>query len=228
MAVFFTKAALLTFGGAYAVLPYVNQARSRRYGWLTAEQMIDGLALGETTPGPLIMVVAFVGFVGAWTKAALGPDALALAGIAGAMRRHVLHVPAVVPVHPRRRAARRDRRAASSRSRRRSPASRRRSSASSSTSRCSSRWHVFTTRGGIDVAAIARRCGRGAGAVPLQHRRDPGHRSRRAGRDRDRARASLVNQPICQRCWHCWQQTTSVRPVSASRESRASITSNLP
>ncbi len=54
------------------------------YGWLTAEQMIDGLALGETTPGPLIMVVAFVGFVGAWTKAALGPDALAVAGIAGA------------------------------------------------------------------------------------------------------------------------------------------------
>ena len=84
MAVFFTKAAFLTFGGAYAVLPYVNQAAVQTYGWLTAEQMIDGLALGETTPGPLIMVVAFVGFVGAWTKAALGPDALALAGIAGA------------------------------------------------------------------------------------------------------------------------------------------------
>ena len=84
VAVFFTKAAFLTFGGAYAVLPYVNQAAVQTYGWLTAEQMIDGLALGETTPGPLIMVVAFVGFVGAWTKAALGPDALALAGIAGA------------------------------------------------------------------------------------------------------------------------------------------------
>jgi chromate transporter len=84
MAVFFTKAAFLTFGGAYAVLPYVNQAAVQTYGWLTAEQMIDGLALGETTPGPLIMIVAFVGFVGAWTKAALGPDALALAGIAGA------------------------------------------------------------------------------------------------------------------------------------------------
>ncbi len=54
------------------------------YAWLTASQMIDGLALGETTPGPLIMVVAFVGFVGGWTKAVLGPEFLALAGIAGA------------------------------------------------------------------------------------------------------------------------------------------------
>jgi len=62
---FFTKAALLTFGGAYAVLPYVYQAAVENYHWLTATQMIDGLALGETTPGPLIMVVAFVGYVGA-------------------------------------------------------------------------------------------------------------------------------------------------------------------
>ena len=59
---FFTKAALLTFGGAYAVLPYVYQGAVEHYGWLTPTQMIDGLALGETTPGPLIMVVAFVGF----------------------------------------------------------------------------------------------------------------------------------------------------------------------
>src|SRR5437879_3292831 len=81
---FFTKAALLTFGGAYAVLPYVYQGGVENYQWLTATQMIDGLALGETTPGPLIMVVAFVGFVGAWTKAAFGPEALALAGCAGA------------------------------------------------------------------------------------------------------------------------------------------------
>jgi len=81
---FFTKAALLTFGGAYAVLPYVYQGAVEHYGWLTPTQMIDGLALGETTPGPLIMVVAFVGFVGAWTKAALGPEALALAGCLGA------------------------------------------------------------------------------------------------------------------------------------------------
>jgi chromate transporter len=81
---FFTKAALLTFGGAYAVLPYVYQGAVETYGWLTAGQMIDGLALGETTPGPLIMVVAFVGFVGGWTKALFGPEALVVAGIAGA------------------------------------------------------------------------------------------------------------------------------------------------
>ena len=84
MAWFFTKAALLTFGGAYAVLPYVYQGAVEGYSWLTPAQMIDGLALGETTPGPLIMVVAFVGFVGGWTKALFGPEALALAGIAGA------------------------------------------------------------------------------------------------------------------------------------------------
>ena len=82
---FFTKAALLTFGGAYAVLPYVYQGAVEHYQWLTPAQMIDGLALGETTPGPLIMVVAFVGFVGAWTQAALGAGALALAGCAGAI-----------------------------------------------------------------------------------------------------------------------------------------------
>ncbi|MCI0485736.1 MAG: chromate transporter, partial [Blastocatellia bacterium] len=81
---FFTKAALLTFGGAYAVLPYVYQGAVEYYQWLTGTQMIDGLALGETTPGPLIMVVTFVGFVGAWTKALFGPDALFLAGVAGA------------------------------------------------------------------------------------------------------------------------------------------------
>jgi chromate transporter len=81
---FFTKAAMLTFGGAYAVLPYVYQGGVETYQWLTAAQMIDGLALGETTPGPLIMIVAFVGFIGGWTKALLGPDALLLAGIAGA------------------------------------------------------------------------------------------------------------------------------------------------
>jgi chromate transporter len=67
MAWFFTKAALLTFGGAYAVLPYVYQGAVEHYAWLTPAQMMDGLALGETTPGPLIMVVAFVGFVGGWS-----------------------------------------------------------------------------------------------------------------------------------------------------------------
>ena len=75
---FFTKAALLTFGGAYAVLPYVYQGAVEQQHWLSATQMIDGLALGETTPGPLIMVVAFVGFVGGWVRQVLGPDALFL------------------------------------------------------------------------------------------------------------------------------------------------------
>jgi chromate transporter len=77
---FFTKAALLTFGGAYAVLPYVYQGAVDHYHWLTATQMIDGLALGETTPGPLIMVVAFVGFVGGYVKSVFGPEHLFLAG----------------------------------------------------------------------------------------------------------------------------------------------------
>jgi chromate transporter len=85
---FFTKAALLTFGGAYAVLPYVYQGAVGHYGWLTPTQMIDGLALGETTPGPLIMVVAFVGFVGGYLSAELralfGPDGLFLAGAVAA------------------------------------------------------------------------------------------------------------------------------------------------
>lgn len=80
MAWFFTKAALLTFGGAYAVLPYVYQGAVGHYQWLTPTQMIDGLALGETTPGPLIMVVAFVGFVGGYVKALLGTEHLFLSG----------------------------------------------------------------------------------------------------------------------------------------------------
>jgi len=81
---FFTRAALVTFGGAYAVLPYVYQGGVEHYQWLTGTQMIDGLALGETTPGPLIMVVAFVGFIGGWSKEIFGPDTLLLAGAAGA------------------------------------------------------------------------------------------------------------------------------------------------
>jgi chromate transporter len=70
MARFFTRVALLSFGGAYAVLPYVAQGAVEQFGWLTAAQMVDGLALGETTPGPLIMVVAFVGFMGGLTTGA--------------------------------------------------------------------------------------------------------------------------------------------------------------
>ena len=81
---FFTKAALLTIGGAYAVLPYVYQGAVGQYGWLSPTQMIDGLALGETTPGPLIMIVAFVGFVGGYVKQVFGPDQLFLAGAVAA------------------------------------------------------------------------------------------------------------------------------------------------
>jgi chromate transporter len=82
---FFTTAALLTFGGAYAVLPYVYQGAVTHHGWLTPGQMIDGLALGETTPGPLIMVVAFVGFVGAYVQALFGPELQFVAGAVAAV-----------------------------------------------------------------------------------------------------------------------------------------------
>ena len=81
---FFTRVALLSFGGAYAVLPYVAQGAVEQFGWLSASQMLDGLALGETTPGPLIRVVAFVGFMGDWHQAlasAANPWPLALAAV---------------------------------------------------------------------------------------------------------------------------------------------------
>lgn len=81
---FFTKAALVTFGGAYAVLPYVYQGAIDHYSWLSPTQMIDGLALGETTPGPLIMVVAFVAFLGGYINELFGPDQLLLAGAVAA------------------------------------------------------------------------------------------------------------------------------------------------
>lgn len=84
MAVFFSKAALLTFGGAYAVLPYLHQGAVDHYHWLGSAQMMDGLALGETTPGPLIMIVAFIGFVSAWGQAVFG-EHLLLAGMCGAL-----------------------------------------------------------------------------------------------------------------------------------------------
>jgi len=84
MATFFTKAALLTFGGAYAVLPYVYQGAVEHHGWLTGPQMIAGLALGETTPGPLIMVVAFVGFAGGWQAPFLGADTALASGVLAA------------------------------------------------------------------------------------------------------------------------------------------------
>ncbi len=63
---FFTQAAFVTFGGAYAVLAYVNQAAVTQFGWITAAQAVDGLGLAESTPGPLIMVLQFVGFMAGW------------------------------------------------------------------------------------------------------------------------------------------------------------------
>ncbi|MFM7394091.1 MAG: chromate efflux transporter [Cyanobium sp.] len=77
MARFFSKVALLSFGGAYAVLPFVAREAVNDFGWLSATQMVDGLALGETTPGPLIMVVAFVGFMGGWHEGGTLARALA-------------------------------------------------------------------------------------------------------------------------------------------------------
>jgi chromate transporter len=78
---FFTQAALVTFGGAYAVLAYVTQAAVENYGWLTHAQAVDGLALAETTPGPLIMVLQFVGYVAAWTHPeGMTPPGSALVG----------------------------------------------------------------------------------------------------------------------------------------------------
>ncbi len=90
--VFFSKAAMVTFGGAYAVLPYVAQQAIDRYGWVTPGQMIDGLALAETTPGPLIMVLQFVGFVGAWQQPG-GLSPLAAATLGAAMTTWVTFLP---------------------------------------------------------------------------------------------------------------------------------------
>jgi chromate transporter len=82
MGEFFTKAAFLTIGGAYAVLPYVYQGGVEDFVWLTGPQMMDGLALGETTPGPLIMIVTWVGYMGGVAKEVLGNSIAA--GLAGA------------------------------------------------------------------------------------------------------------------------------------------------
>jgi chromate transporter len=80
---FFTQAALVTFGGAYAVLAYVTQAAVGSFGWLTQSQAVDGLALAETTPGPLIMVLQFIGFMAGWNH----PESLTptLSGVTGAL-----------------------------------------------------------------------------------------------------------------------------------------------
>ena len=80
---FFTKVAWVTFGGAYAALPYVQQAVVEAFHWLNAGQMMDALALGETTPGPLIMVFSFVGFIIGWEQAVFGSNNLMLSAVCG-------------------------------------------------------------------------------------------------------------------------------------------------
>ncbi len=82
-ALFFTGAAFVTFGGAYAVLSYISEVAVSQYGWLTAEQMVQGLGLAESTPGPLIMVTEYVGFIGAYNDP--GPFAPLLYGTLGAL-----------------------------------------------------------------------------------------------------------------------------------------------
>jgi chromate transporter len=82
-ALFFTGAAFVTFGGAYAVLGYIASVAVNDYGWLGADQMVQGLALAESTPGPLIMVTQYVGFLGAWKFS--GPVDPLLYGVLGAL-----------------------------------------------------------------------------------------------------------------------------------------------
>jgi chromate transporter len=83
LALFFTQAAFITFGGAYAVLTYVADVAVSQYQWLSAEQMVEGIGLAETTPGPTIMVTQYVGFIGAWNDA--GAFAPGLYGTLGAL-----------------------------------------------------------------------------------------------------------------------------------------------
>ncbi len=91
-ALFFTGAAFVTFGGAYAVLSYISNVAVNSYGWLTADQMVQGLGLAESTPGPLIMVTQYVGFLGAWNDP--GPfDALLYGTLGAAITTYVTFLP---------------------------------------------------------------------------------------------------------------------------------------
>jgi chromate transporter len=94
---FFTQAAFVTFGGAYAVLPFVAQAAVDHYGWLSRPEMVHGLALAETTPGPLILVTQYVGFFAGWNAAlaggAGGLSPLAAASLAAALTTWVTFLP---------------------------------------------------------------------------------------------------------------------------------------
>jgi len=90
---FFGKTALITFGGAYAVLPYVGQHAVEDYGWLSASQMMDGLGLAETTPGPIVLVVQYVGFLGGWNHPPASLSPLAAGTISAAITTWVTFVP---------------------------------------------------------------------------------------------------------------------------------------
>jgi len=92
LGLFFSKAAVVTFGGAYAVLPYVAQQAVEQHQWLTHPQMMDGLGLAETTPGPLILVLQFVGFLGGWSQPGTMPPWL-MATLAAAQTSWVTFVP---------------------------------------------------------------------------------------------------------------------------------------
>jgi chromate transporter len=93
VATFFTKAAFVTFGGAYAVLPYVADAAVEHYGWLSAADMTNGLALAESTPGPLILVTQFVGFFAGWTSGSGALAQIPAAVVAAAMTTYVTFLP---------------------------------------------------------------------------------------------------------------------------------------
>ncbi|NDL72220.1 chromate efflux transporter [Vreelandella alkaliphila] len=92
IAIFFSKMAVVTFGGAYAVLGYVTQEAVQNYGWLAPGEMLDGLGMAETTPGPLIQVVQFVGFMGAY-RDATGLDPMLAATLAAVLTTWVTFVP---------------------------------------------------------------------------------------------------------------------------------------
>ena len=92
-ALFFTGAAFVTFGGAYAVLSYISNVAVNDYGWLTADQMVQGLGLAESTPGPLIMVTQYVGFLGAWNKAPGGFDPLVYGTLGALLTTYVTFLP---------------------------------------------------------------------------------------------------------------------------------------
>ncbi|MGI8860659.1 MAG: chromate efflux transporter [Rubrobacteraceae bacterium] len=92
-ALFFTGAAFVTFGGAYAVLSYISNVAVNGYGWLSADQMVQGLGLAESTPGPLIMVTQYVGFLGAWNKAPEGFDPLLYGTLGAFLTTYVTFLP---------------------------------------------------------------------------------------------------------------------------------------